>query len=94
VAFLSLIAGARILYWRLFFGGDLPGYASLATGVFFIGGLQLITIGILGEYVGRIHNEVKRRPAYVIREAIGCAPAATDATLTAEPHELTGRAAS
>jgi dolichol-phosphate mannosyltransferase len=71
VATISLIAAARILVWKMFNDADLPGYASLATGVFFLGGLQLITIGILGEYVGRIHNEVKARPVYILKEQHG-----------------------
>lgn len=51
----------------LFFGIDVPGYASLFFAVTFLGGLQLIGIGILGEYVGRIYLEVKNRPTYLIR---------------------------
>lgn len=44
------------------------GFPTLASGVFFLGGIQLIGIGLLGEYLGRIHNEVKRRPVYILRE--------------------------
>jgi hypothetical protein len=71
VAAISLGAAAYILTWKIFNGADLPGYASLATGIFFLGGLQLLTIGILGEYVGRIHNEVKARPIYILKENLG-----------------------
>ncbi|MBF0284639.1 MAG: glycosyltransferase [Magnetococcales bacterium] len=45
-----------------------PGWFSLASGIFFIGGVQLLGIGLLGEYVGRIYNEVRRRPVYLVRE--------------------------
>ena len=49
-------------------GVDVPGYASLLAAVLFIGSLQLISIGILGEYIGRIYHESKRRPTYVVRK--------------------------
>ncbi len=52
-------------------GIDVPGYASLMVAVLFLGGLQLLSLGVLGEYVGRILTETKGRPLYVIREEIG-----------------------
>ena len=55
----------------MIFGIDTPGYASLMTAILAFGGLQLLSLGILGEYVGRILIETKRRPLYVIRERIG-----------------------
>jgi glycosyltransferase involved in cell wall biosynthesis len=61
--------GLRLIKMRaLFFGIDVPGYASLFLAVVFLGGLQLIGIGLIGEYVGRIYIESKKRPHYVIRE--------------------------
>ena len=51
----------------LVFGVDLPGYASLIVAVLFLGGIQLIGIGVLGEYIGRIYIDVKRRPHYFVR---------------------------
>lgn len=50
---------------------DTPGLATLAAGMFFLGGVMLIILGILGEYIGRIYVEVKRRPFYVVEEIIG-----------------------
>jgi hypothetical protein len=47
------------------------GWASIFTAVLFIGGVQLISLGIIGEYLGRIYNEVKRRPLYVVQERLG-----------------------
>jgi polyisoprenyl-phosphate glycosyltransferase len=52
-------------------GIDMPGYASLMTAILFFGGLQLLSLGVLGEYVGRVLIETKRRPLYVVREEIG-----------------------
>jgi glycosyltransferase involved in cell wall biosynthesis len=60
--------GGWIVFRTLWFGVDLPGYASILTAVLFLGGLQLIGLGIIGEYVGRTYLEAKGRPPYVIRK--------------------------
>lgn len=69
----AFLWSAYIVLWRLFApaGAVIPGWATLTAGMFFLGGVQLISIGILGEYVGRIHNEVKGRPMYVVDRRIG-----------------------
>ncbi|HEX5391118.1 MAG TPA: glycosyltransferase [Burkholderiaceae bacterium] len=67
VASASFAWGMWILVRTLIFGHDVPGYASLIVAVTFLGGLQLIGIGIVGEYVGRTYIESKRRPAFVVR---------------------------
>lgn len=53
------------------FGVDLPGYASIMVAVLFLGGVQLVSLGVLGEYLGRVYEEVKGRPLYLVRESYG-----------------------
>jgi len=48
-----------------------PGFATIVVAIFFLAGIQLITIGVIGEYIGRIFDEVKRRPLYVVRRVSG-----------------------
>ena len=50
---------------------DAPGFATIAIAIFFLGAVQLISIGILGEYIGRIYEEVKNRPLYTLGEVAG-----------------------
>jgi polyisoprenyl-phosphate glycosyltransferase len=59
--------GAYILVRTLVHGVDLPGYASLMVVVLFLGGIQMVGFGLIGEYVGRIYHEAKRRPIYILR---------------------------
>ena len=68
VSFLAFIYASFLILLTLIMGIDLPGYASLVVIILFLGGLQLIGIGILGEYVGRIYMESKRRPPFIIDE--------------------------
>ena len=67
ISLLSFVYAALIVWRTLLFGVDLPGYASLIVAILFLGGIQLIGIGVLGEYIGRIYIDVKRRPHYFIR---------------------------
>jgi glycosyltransferase involved in cell wall biosynthesis len=56
---------------HFFTGYNLPGYTSTIFAILFLGGVQLITIGILGEYVGRVYDEIKGRPLYLVAENVG-----------------------
>jgi dolichol-phosphate mannosyltransferase len=60
-----------VLYWKFFTALTVPGWTSLIIIVLFLGGVQLICVGIVGEYVGKIYHEIKRRPLYLIRETGG-----------------------
>jgi len=71
VALFALGYAIFIVVRTLTSGIEVPGYASMMVAVLFLGGLQLLSLGVLGEYVGRILTEVKHRPLYVVRETIG-----------------------
>jgi glycosyltransferase involved in cell wall biosynthesis len=67
VASLSFLYGAWMIIDTLAFGNPVRGYPSLLCSVLFLGGVQLIGIGVLGEYIGRIYTEVKQRPRYILK---------------------------
>ncbi len=68
VAIFAMTRAIWLVVRTLIYGVDVPGYASLATAVLLLGGIQLIGIGVLGEYVGRIYLESKGRPVYLVRK--------------------------
>ncbi len=70
-AFLALMGIVYVIFLRIFTNIWAPGWTAQMTAVLFIGGVQLVSIGILGEYIGRIYNEVKNRPLYVASEYVG-----------------------
>ncbi len=71
IAMAAFLYTLIIVLRTLIFGIDLPGYASLLTVILFLGGIQLIGIGVLGEYLGRIYSESKQRPLYIVRDRYG-----------------------
>ena len=71
ITLLSSGMGLYMLIAKIFFGVLTSGIISVIVAVFFIGGVQLIIIGILGEYIGRIFTEVQKRPIYLIKEKLG-----------------------
>jgi glycosyltransferase involved in cell wall biosynthesis len=66
---------AFIIVSTLLYGVDVPGYASIVVMLLFFSGTNMIGLGVLGEYLGRVFNEVKHRPIYLVREALGFEPA-------------------
>ncbi|MEI8054692.1 MAG: glycosyltransferase family 2 protein [bacterium] len=68
LALFAFLYGSWIMLRTVISGVDLPGYASLFVAILFIGGVQLIGIGVLGEYLGRVYQETKQRPIYVVRK--------------------------
>ena len=74
VSFLSFCYGIYSLYAYFFTSQTVPGWTSLLVTVLFLGGVQLVSIGVLGEYLIRVYNETKGRPVYILRESIGLVP--------------------
>jgi polyisoprenyl-phosphate glycosyltransferase len=71
VSLISIVLAVFYVIQKLTVGLNPPGFATLIVAIFFLSGIQLITIGVIGEYVGRVFEEVKRRPLYVVRQVIG-----------------------
>jgi glycosyltransferase involved in cell wall biosynthesis len=71
ISFLSFLYAAYIVVKTLVLGVDVPGYSSLIVIILFLGGVQLVVMGLIGEYIGRIYKEVKARPIYVVERTHG-----------------------
>ena len=71
VAVFALGFGGQLIIRTLLFGNQVPGYPSLMAVVLFLGGVQLMTLGVIGEYLGRVFNETKQRPLYLVERARG-----------------------
>ena len=74
IAAIGLFYGLFLIVKTLVSGVDVPGYASLMVAVLFFGGVQMMTLGVFGEYLGRVFDEVKHRPLYIVREQHGFTP--------------------
>jgi glycosyltransferase involved in cell wall biosynthesis len=84
ISFLSILTAFYFLVSTLLYGTDLPGFPSLIISVMFFSGVQLMSLGIIGEYIGRIFAEVKRRPLYVVAERLGATAETGDALVRDE----------
>jgi dolichol-phosphate mannosyltransferase len=71
VSLISIVLAAFYAIQKLTIGLNPPGFATLIVALFFLSGIQLITMGVIGEYIGRIFEEVKQRPLYVVRDIVG-----------------------
>lgn len=71
LSLITLLYASFLVIRTLTLGIDVPGYASLMVAVLFLGGIQLITLGVIGEYLGRVYEEVKGRPLYFVRDSFG-----------------------
>lgn len=71
ISLLSFLFAITIIIRTIILGSDVPGYSSLMVTILFMGGIQLMSLGIIGEYVGRIYRETKRRPLYIVEESVG-----------------------
>ena len=77
LAALSALYGLYLIGDALFFGVKTPGFATIMVSTLFLSGVQLISLGVIGEYIGRIFTEVKQRPLYIVADEVGYVPAAS-----------------
>jgi hypothetical protein len=75
------------LWASLFTDRTVPGWASVVLPMYFLGGVQLFALGVMGEYLGKIYTETKARPRFIIEETIGGPRAATGPELSPAPTE-------
>jgi len=92
VSLFAMLYAGMFLLRTLMYGIDVPGFPSLLVSVMFFAGIQLMSLGIIGEYIGRIFAEVKRRPLYIVADEIGVGPhyigARDDRMLRPEPESV------
>ncbi len=91
ISLLALVFGTSIIVKTILFGDAVAGFPTLIVSILFLGGVQLISLGVIGEYLGRVYEEVKARPLYLLADTIGIDPveagtrAGTDAVRRTEP---------
>lgn len=88
ISLIAFIAMLLILVDTLLYGNPVRGYPTLIVSILFFGGIQLISLGVIGEYLGRVYEEVKARPLFIVGETIGLPPDHSEAPRSAEsePH--------
>jgi glycosyltransferase involved in cell wall biosynthesis len=76
IALPAVLMGLYFAFRTLILGVDVPGYASIIVAVMVLGGVQLLSLGVIGAYIGRLYEEAKQRPLYIVRQTEGLDPAA------------------
>jgi len=71
ISFFSFLYGLFLIGLTIFHGNPVPGYPSVMVMILFLGGVQLVSLGVIGEYVGRIYDETKQRPLYILKNKHG-----------------------
>lgn len=89
VASLAFVYAGFIVMRTVIHGIDVPGYASLLAITLFLGGIQLIGLGVLGEYLGRVYSEAKQRPIYIVRDSYEASKATRREARIREPEAVT-----
>lgn len=93
VAGLSLLYGAWRVVRAIFWGIDVPGFETIVVSITFLGGMQLLSLGVLGSYIGRIFEEVKARPLYIVRRCYGLPEQVPEPANEADPQSARDGAA-
>ncbi|MBV9653386.1 MAG: glycosyltransferase family 2 protein [Acetobacteraceae bacterium] len=86
VATSAIVYAAVVIFRTVMFGSSVPGYPSLMVVILFLGGTQLITLGVLGEYLGRVFNEAKQRPLYLVEEFVAPTPLDAESSYELPPR--------
>jgi polyisoprenyl-phosphate glycosyltransferase len=91
-AVLALLYGLQVIVKTVLYGNPVAGYPSLMTVVLFLGGVQLMTLGIIGEYLARVFNETKNRPLYIPERYLPCGAGSVSRTAEDRPAAPAGAA--
>ena len=92
VTLLSLALAGVVVVQKIVWGIPIQGYALLASGMFFLGGVQMLMLGVMGEYLGRVYRQAQGRPLYLVAETIGSTSAGTNGSDRAAAPHATARA--
>lgn len=74
ISLLALAFGLYVIVDTMLYGNSVRGYPTLMVSILFLGGVQMISLGVIGEYLGRVYEEVKARPLFIVSEAVGLEP--------------------